>query len=369
MTDRMTSTINGPDGSIDVEFGEATFEQRAQCCKLAAIEFGAPLTTFDYLEREQYLGDLALTRNNGWRFWCLYLATNLEVVLATCKTIRRDIIVRDAKGVREERGYCIASVVTNPQFRGRGLASLLLEQIAAWIDGPGDAYASMLYTSIGDFYARRGWKAFPVSHCTMPVPAKRLPSAAELSLPKTQSLSTGSFEELCARDVDRLKIEFDMLDAESNDLHLAVLPTFEMISWLHERANYIALKHCAKKPQIRGAISQSMDAWVCWYHDFRKQQLVVQRLHSSIGSAAVEFVLSSILLEALREAQDWGLPRVVVWDSTPAILRASQSLGSLICEKVLIEEQATRSVPSLRLRNGTEAGTVTIHKNQFYAWS
>ena len=50
----------------------------------------------------------------------------------------------------EGDGYCIASVITNPDYRKAGLASVLMGHVAEWMDGPGGGTASMLYTSIGD---------------------------------------------------------------------------------------------------------------------------------------------------------------------------------------------------------------------------
>jgi hypothetical protein len=65
MLDPTSTTLEGPDDSINVNFSEATTEQRLQCCKLAAMAFGAPLSETDYVEREEYLSQRPLARDKG----------------------------------------------------------------------------------------------------------------------------------------------------------------------------------------------------------------------------------------------------------------------------------------------------------------
>lgn len=156
----MTNTITiGGLNPLTVVFGEADDEQsHLECCKLAAAAFGAPLTEQVYLQREAYLGQQPLTRRGGWRTWCLRTTTAEpqadQFFVSACTTIQRSLLVREGGvsggAVDEKKGYCIASVVTHPDFRGRGLASALLAHLGRWLDSPGEAAASMLYTSIGN---------------------------------------------------------------------------------------------------------------------------------------------------------------------------------------------------------------------------
>lgn len=150
MLELKTATVMTASGQILVTMSEATPQQQQQCYKLAAAAFASPLSQEDYLKREQFLESRPLTRNNGCRLWCVYLADGVEEVLATCKTIDRDLLIKTSDGISEGGGYCIASVVTDPRYRNSGLASLLLRYVGDWMDGPGKAAASMLYTSIGN---------------------------------------------------------------------------------------------------------------------------------------------------------------------------------------------------------------------------
>lgn len=146
-----TTTLSLPDGPVEVAVGEATPEQQLQCCRLAGTAFAAPLSQDQYIELDDYLGSLPLDVDKGRRYWCLFPKSDPNCILATCKTLHRFILVKDEQGALSEGdGYCIASVITNPDYRKSGLASVLMGHVAEWMDGPGAGTASMLYTSIGD---------------------------------------------------------------------------------------------------------------------------------------------------------------------------------------------------------------------------
>lgn len=152
------STRQGP---LSVLFSEAvTPKDRLQCSKLAGTAFGKSLSGSQFLEREALLVAHPLATGIGLRFWSLTLAEanasddKEAKVLALCKTLHRDLLIRDGDGTRREQGYCICSVVTNDEYRGRGLASVLLRKVAEWMDGEGRAAASMLYSDVGDVRPR-----------------------------------------------------------------------------------------------------------------------------------------------------------------------------------------------------------------------
>jgi predicted GNAT family acetyltransferase len=137
-------------------FCEAIDDQQLLCDRLAAAAFGEPLSEADYLEREKLMSKQALAQGNGVRTWCLYRSDPRFQVLASCKTIKRQLLVTNIHGAHTGNGYCIISVVTHPEHRGRGYASSLLRNVAEWLDGPGDALASMLYSNkeaVSNYYS------------------------------------------------------------------------------------------------------------------------------------------------------------------------------------------------------------------------
>lgn len=142
-------TIPRLDGSTSVVCGLATTEQIGPCRELYASAFGRPLSTADRMESDRRLADQPLTRNNRMKLWCVYLRDEPARVVAACKTVPREFLIREAQQpTRVGGGYCIASVVTDSEYRGLGIAAYLLKVIAEWLDETGTD-ANMLYSSVG----------------------------------------------------------------------------------------------------------------------------------------------------------------------------------------------------------------------------
>lgn len=128
-------------------FAQATPDQRIACEKLAASAFRGPLSEEEYLEREDFMRNQALAKNGDIRTWCLFSKDDPNLILATCVTFARKLLLTDRCGSRAATGYCIGSVISHPDHRGQGHASTLLSNVAEWLDGPGNAFASVLYSA------------------------------------------------------------------------------------------------------------------------------------------------------------------------------------------------------------------------------
>lgn len=132
----------------------------------------------------------------------------------------------------------------------------------------------------------------------------------------------------------------------------------------------MASKLFGKVTQHRGAINESEDSWIYWYHDFRKQQLAVLRVHhpGEPGQKQSEQV-ASLFLDALQEASSWELPKVTVWDTNPVVLRSLGLLKDRHAVEVTSGQRFQRSIPSLRWKGSDGSKDVTLHCNEFFAWS
>jgi ribosomal protein S18 acetylase RimI-like enzyme len=150
MAQSVPATINRPGGPLNIVFGEGTPDQQVSWCEVAAAAFAPQVPASVFVEHGDALSQHPLARNKGIRYWCISPADNRTSVIAMCGTIRRPLLVRDSESMREEQGYCVFMVATHTQYRRLGLATMLMTQVAEWLDGPGDAAASMLYTSVGD---------------------------------------------------------------------------------------------------------------------------------------------------------------------------------------------------------------------------
>ncbi|ORY60897.1 uncharacterized protein BCR38DRAFT_459839 [Pseudomassariella vexata] len=342
MTDcTKTLKIEAQDGPMTVVFGEATTEQRPHCHQLAT-HFRLPLSETDYLAREDFLGQHPLTRGSGCRLWCLARADNPNVVVATCKTIRRDLIIRDIHATCQDVGYCVSSVVTDARYRRLGLASCLMKNVAKWMDGQSSGAASMLYTSIGKFYARRGWRMLPAFQSVLSISPSVSTECAGFF--PTRPLTKIDIPRLCSHDLECLKTEIKEIELQPTETLMSVLPTADL-----------------------GAICEHEDSWVYWFHDFRKQKLVLQRVR--VGKAqATTLCLASLFLAAVIEARTWGLPNVVVWTPDAESLLALDLLAKKGFE-VISEERDGTSIPSVRWAGGDESIKTVFWPNEFFAWS
>lgn len=150
----------------------------------------------------------------------------------------------------------------------------------------------------------------------------------------------------------------------------AVSPTADLVTLLQQRANFTASKLFGKAIEHRGAISHFNDVWMYWYHDFRKHQLAVLRVHvpEEPSQRQVEQV-TSLFLDTLQEASAWTLPKVTVWDANPVVLQALDLLKDRHKVEVTSGQRHQRSIPSLRWKGSDRTRNITLRCNEFYAWS
>ncbi|KAI6084793.1 hypothetical protein F4821DRAFT_164740 [Hypoxylon rubiginosum] len=366
-------TIQDAKGTLAIVFSEATTApERIRCSTLASTAFGKSLSAAEYLEREEYLGNLPLARGAGWRVWSLRSANDPNLVFAMCKTLHRDLLVRDIDGIiSQEQGYCICSVITDSRYRGRGLASVLLKNVAEWLDGPGNAKASMLYSDIGDFYVSKGWDVLDAFQSTLTVPPP-IPRARVDGLPKTRLLTRDDLPNLCERDVESLKNDFHHSKPAAGTILVTVLPTSPTISWLQSRTDFMNAKSHGKVPETKGTICESADAWMYWYHDLRHNKLIVQRakLPKPQGDTNVDVTraLVELLLDTLEEAAKWGLQKVVIWNPSPRLRDPLKHLEKQLEIDITTEKRESSEIPCLRWHGGQKLST-TVSPNEFYGWS
>lgn len=138
-----------------------------------STEWKGALTTSAYFRREEQLLDQLLTRNGGLTPWALVVDEDDEsgdqqrgqerTVLASCETIRKKALVcfegEDGK-VREVRCHGVASVFCPVEYRGRGYAGRMIEELGERLRGwqvnggegeteGGDVLFSVLWSDIG----------------------------------------------------------------------------------------------------------------------------------------------------------------------------------------------------------------------------
>lgn len=354
---------------IEVLFGEATAEQLLECYILAGRAWGSYLDEDEIIRREQHLRTQALAREGGCRTWCLYRRDDHTQVLSTCSVIRRDLLLNDTEDVNEAKGYCINSVVTALLYRGHGLASYLLQNVAQWLDGPGEAAISLLYSGIPDFYENLGWTALSNTEVILGIRPWLRDSQEPYADLEVRSLNDADIDELCTRDTEMVKAEAKRVKDTNGEDKLTILPTADLVRYQHASAEYMCdLWHC-EAPKNRGAVYNEQ-AWLSWYHDVRGRCLYIQRIHNTIQEEGRKnYVTAALLLRAVGEAKEWNFTSVATWDTSPNVRSALDVLArASVFTKTVGERRRTQRI-SIRRRNGEKTTLSTVMDNEAYAWN
>ncbi|KAI0173345.1 hypothetical protein GGR52DRAFT_542770 [Hypoxylon sp. FL1284] len=244
-----------------------------------------------------------------------------------------------------------------------------MRRVAGWLDGAGDATASLLYSDVGDYYVGKGWDTLQRRHCTFYLPGPT-PGERPGGLPETRLLTGDDLPELCERDVESLESVFRNAKPHLGTTFVAVLPTFPLVGWLQDRVAFTNAKLFGKVPEAKGTICESADAWMYWYHDLRNGRLVIQRVkppREMDGTTGCD-ALVKLLLDSLDEAAKWGLKDVMVWDPSPDLDAAMGFVQIQLNLCIRDNFGGLTELPCLRWRNGKKLN-VTVLSNEFYGWS
>ncbi|KAK0729989.1 hypothetical protein B0H67DRAFT_651640 [Lasiosphaeris hirsuta] len=348
----------------DIVFVEATPEQRRLSWALNAESWAPPLSTSDYIAREEHLSLQGLSKDGRCRYWVVYLRGHPQKIIASCESTRQTVLISENGTSREGYGYSIASVYTNPAYRRRGMAAIMLQKVQEQIDRGSDC--SVLYSDIGrSYYANLSWLVFSSQQAVLGLAEQGNGTADSAFAPsqpsRTRYLSLTQLFDLCEVDELFLSTRFDGFPAYGKT-RSAFLPSFAQISWQLAREDFMAEKLLGRSPQNKDILG----------HDCRAKKLNVLRIVRVMDPTAEQRIDDvKVLLEAaLAEASAWGMSEVVVWNPDEETTMGSKAVGNthLDVVKVFFNERTEGSIPSFRWAGGKDIKNTLWEDNFSYGW-
>ncbi|KFA71614.1 hypothetical protein S40288_03671 [Stachybotrys chartarum IBT 40288] len=356
----------------DLVFASASPSQRLSSWTLNGTSWAAPLSVPAYVARELTLSATALASHARSGYWVLHRRDDPEDVVAGCETTAKQLLVADAQGSRVVDAYAIASVFTDPKYRGLGLASFMLRELQGVVDG--EAEAGALYSDIGRvFYTKLGWRDFRSPQVTITLDDGFTPPDAPSSGVKVRLLDEADVAALCDKDVAAVTQRFDALAQHADGrTHIAFLPTFTQMAWHFARDTYNARDMLSRSVTHRGAATADGASWLYWDHDVRERKLKILRVVTDPAASAEQRAADVVALvwAAVAEASDWGFPSVLAWSPGAEVCDAALAVWRGGAGKVVVrfDEREAGSIPSLRWREGRDVGDIVWEDNEYYAW-
>lgn len=375
--------------SPDLVLVQASPEERIESIKLNSTEWKGRFDIETYIGREDHLLAQALTKD-GLTCWILVDRQEPEgrrTILGSCETYEKTAMLAQNGEVNNVACHGVGSVFCRPEFRGKGYAKRMLQELSIILDKWHDTKAvnrsefSILFSDIGKkFYAQFGWKPFPSSHFGLPPISK-----AEYDL-ALAGAALPHAEPLLAHDVQRymcndrvLSGEREVLRAASQNSHgakVAIIPDFDHFKWHWAREEYCAEKLCAARdaPLIKGAGDTKSGVYCVWNRNFgadpKENTLYILRWVYDEPTSPEEAetttkAMAAILRRAQLEAHEWNMATIEFWNPTPLLEKAV----ALLDPTARLVHREESSIACLRW-NGTKQAKKDTEwfLNEKFAW-
>ncbi|XXG94324.1 hypothetical protein Hte_000578 [Hypoxylon texense] len=390
-------------------------EQKRRTWTLNYKEWGGPLTLEEYLEREPFLATIPLSRDGGMTHWILTDAAwapteekqHNEPVLASCETIRKPVIVATPDSdvevtVTDRIAHGIGSVFTYPEHRGNSYAGRMLNELAPTLKSwqITEAACSALWSDIGkDYYAKKGWAAFPSLHVEFSVAANQ--HVAQAQVPASSEASPimyGNLERMCERDEQLLRLQVARTAFATQRTCVTFVPDKDTMRWHLYRDDFITTTLYKSFPLPRGRFSAASSwkgavaglagrqVWAIWSRnyggavpgdparDVDKNTLYILRLVAEpeasdktegreLGDDVVEAFVA-VMRAALHEARIWSMGRIEMWNPSPTAKRLIERSG--LWHRWV--DRDTDSIPSMMWYGEEDVRDIEWVANEKYCW-
>lgn len=339
------------------------------------------LSVEDYVEREHILSMAKLTSSETNRILVFGLkeASKPEIVLSSIELLVRESwkFHKNADGSVAKTSVlsgCIGGVFTNPPYRGKGLATIMVDKMMELARTPeilGEDGIVFLYSEVGDYYTRNGFRSFHVPLVNVPLVQKGH------TYEKPENIELIRYHDFCAlfkKYNSHVEQEIREKVAADGKDRFAISPTSDYADWFHLRLKYVlsklhddsSLDLDVTKDSYEDLVAKfhtiepfyfgmksvdpatgEMLGFVVWHYEYdfdsktqrRKNYLTIIKLHVDTSRASYDEVALQLLsqVKAYFEAEH-GVPqlskfeKIVLWESevTPYVLRSlREKFGSV----------------------------------------
>lgn len=207
------------------------------------------LSVQDYVDREHVLGlsKIASSDVNRMAVFGLKAKDKPDVLVSSVELLIRESwrFHKNSDGSVSKKNVlsgCVGGVFTYPEYRGKGLAAIMMDKLFEMVKLPeflGPDGFIFLYSEVGDYYARNGFKSFEVPLVNVPL----TPSASAYEqTDNVQLIKYHQFESLFKQYNQHF--EKAMLDKVAHDGidRISINPTSQYVDWFHLRVKFLSTK-------------------------------------------------------------------------------------------------------------------------------
>ncbi|CCH42143.1 hypothetical protein BN7_1688 [Wickerhamomyces ciferrii] len=264
----------------------------------------------------------------------------------------------------------VGNVFTLPQHRKKGYANHLITQLNEILDEQcgKDGY-SYLYSEVGDYYQKFGYNNFHI-------PTHYFEIGEKIETIDTNSfkyLSYYGFKDLIEiqKNHTRNKLLQRAQNLKSDESIISLIPNIDRYSWHHER-DLIISSYLHQDLEIRnfGAVLNNSNDHFIWYHDWNESKLVILKTFIEFENEQGSKNFAQLLKIAIKEAHDFKLKGIVLWDSA---LGESQKFYDLNLE--LLESfnntklfGVNDSLSAIRFHDKTSSDKIYWNGNEKWEW-
>lgn len=376
-----------PGDSLDLVLVPATPDERIASIKLNSVAWKGPLDVETYIARENHLLSQQLTRDS-LTCWILVDRSEPEgnrTILSSCESYRKTALLAHDGTVEKVATHGIGSVYCRPDFRGKGYAKRMFEELCLKLETwqmekePRSSSAfTILFSDIGkNFYAQFGWKPFLSSHMSLPPLAESNPANGDQS--QTRVLHADDVRHCICNDsvLANLSEQMRVMSRKSPGAKVAIIPDFDHFVWHWAREEFYAqnLHPKSTPPVIKGAGNDQARVYCAWNRTFggapEDNVLYILRWVYDDPTTlqekqAVAEAMAGIIRRAQQEAHAWNMSKVEFWNPTPLL---EQAVAMLDPDAQVVHREK-ESISSLRW-TGAEQGlgkSVEWILNEKYTW-